>query len=266
MCHFRQILKGQAILKKILAAIAAAAISITMAGCVPTTNNAMENYDFEAMNVDFVQLQQPSEGDKIAIIDTDYGEIRVVLYESSCPNTVARFIANAESGVYDNQPVYGVMSDCYFLTGGHENERGIYTGRSSDSELIDNEYSVDLWPFRGALMSFSEKTNKSDDRWFICNTDKDNLTIEAINELKDSVAKRESETERAKLITLFDKFYEVGGVFGLAGSVTVFGQTYEGLDVVEKLCNIPAESNNRTSVDVMIKSVTISTYTEGETD
>lgn len=252
-------------MKKLLAAVAAAAVALSMSGCISTkTYNAMENYDFANMNTDFVQLREPEEGDKIAIIDTEYGEIRVVLYEKYAPNTVADFIRRAENGEFDNKSVYGVMPKTYFLTGGHENDKGAYTGRSSDDELIANEYTPDLWPFKGALVSFSEKSGFSDSRWFICNTDEETLTQDAINQLKDSVADREDEKERNNLLYLFDKFYEVGGVFGLAGYQTIFGQTYEGLDVVEKLCDIPVESNMRTSVDVMINSVTISEYTAEE--
>lgn len=252
-------------MKKILAALAAAALTLSMSGCFSTgTDNAMADYDFKSMNTDFVQLREPSEGDTIAIIDTDYGEIRVVLYEDYAPNTTAAFIQHAKNGDYDNMPVYGVLSGSYFMTGGRENARGAYTGRSDDSELIANECTPDLWPFTGALMSYSEKTGYGDARWLICDSDKENITEDSINELKDSVANREDETERANLLYLFDKFYEVGGVFGAAGYTTVFGQTYEGLDVVEKLCSIPAENNGRASVDVYIKSVTISVYSSEE--
>ena len=85
-----------------------------------------------------------------------------------------------------------------------------------------------------------------------------------MDELKKSAAEDEDPIKREKLLALFDKFYEVGGVFGLSGTVTVFGQTYEGMDVVEALCNIPAETNGRASEDVMIKTVTISEYSAGE--
>ena len=119
------------------------------------------------------------------------------------------------------------MPDVYFMTGGHENDKGAYTGRTSDDELIANEYTPDLWPFCGALVSFSEKSGFSDARWFICNTDKESLTEETINQLKEGVSNREDEKERENLLTLFDKFYEIGGVFGLAGYQTIFGQTYE---------------------------------------
>lgn len=251
-------------MKKILAALTAAVLAVTMSGCTSTVQNAMKDYDFTEMNTDFIQLKSPEEGDTIAIVDTDLGEFRMVIYEDYAPNTSAAFIEKAKSGGYDNMPVYGVMKDVYFMTGGEENEKGTYIGRTGSEGLIANEYSVDLWPFRGALMSFSEKTGYGDARWFVCNTDKDSLTEDAVNELKKSAAEEEDPIRRENLLALFDKFYEVGGVFGLSGTVTVFGQTYEGMDVVEQLCNIPAESNGRASEDVMIKSVTISEYSAEE--
>ena len=249
-------------MKKILAAFAAAAITLTMSGCVSTkTSNAMAEYDFKSMNTDFIQLKEPNEGDTIAIIDTDYGEIRAVLYENYAPNTCAAFIKHAQNGDYDNKLVYGVIKDCYFITGGEENERGIYIGRENDDELIANECTPDLWPFTGALLSYSEKTGFGDARWIMCASDRENVTEDAINQLKETVADREDETEREKLLTMFDTFYEVGGVFGAAGYTTVFGQTYQGQDVIEKLCAITPDENGRASEDVYIRSVTISKYT-----
>ncbi len=251
-------------MKKILAAAAAAVLALSMSGCVPApTENAMSDYDFANMNTDFIQLQKPKEGDTIAIIDTDYGEIRAVIYEQYAPNTAAAFIRHAENGEYDNNVVYGVLENSYFMTGGHENSHGTYIGRSEESELIANECTPDLWPFTGALMSYSEKTGYGDARWMICSSDRQSITEEEINSLKESAASLD-EAERDNMIYLFDKFYEVGGMFGASGYVTVFGQTYEGLDVVEKLCAIPAEENYRASIDVYIRSVTISTYTTEE--
>ncbi len=247
-------------MKKFLAA-AAAALMLTMTGCTITSSryNAMEDYDFSQMEL--IQLQPPKEGDTIAIVDTSMGEIRVVLYEEQAPNTVAAFIEQAQAGKYDNIPVYGIMTDVYFLTGGKENKHGMYVGRDSDEELVANEYSVDLWPFRGALISFSEKVGYGDSRWYIVNTDAANLTEEAIGELKNSVSEIEDPIAQANLLNLFDKFYEVGGVFGLAGTCTVYGQTYEGFDVIEAICAVKADENNRPTKEVMINSVTISEYT-----
>ena len=250
-------------MRKILAAAAAAAM-LTLSGCMMTNggNNAMHSYDFTQMEL--IQLEPPKEGDTIAIVDTDMGEFRVVLYEEHAPRTAAQFIKLAQAGEYDNRPVYGVMTDMYFLTGGYENEKGAYTGRKKDSELIENECSVDLWPFKGALMSYSERTGYGDARWFVCNTDAESLTQEAIDDLKSKVTEKENAIERDNLTYLFDKFYEVGGVFGLSGTVTVFGQTYEGMETVEKLCALTSNENGRPYEEIMIRSVTISEYTTEE--
>lgn len=258
-------MKGTDILKKILAAVLAASVLFTFSGCRQSSPpNGMTTYDFKKMNTDYIQLKPPSAGDKIAVIDTDYGEIRVVLYEQYAPKTVLNFIKNAEAGKYNDMPVKGVAEDTYFLTGGYEDEKGNYIGRETDEQLIDNEYSVDLWPFSGALMAYSEKAGQSDARWFIVNNDAESLTEENIKELKDSAQKKDDPDERENIIKMFDTFYEMGGVFGLAGENTVFGQTYLGLDVVQKLTKIPADDDGAATETVMIKSVTISEFKNGD--
>ncbi len=252
-------------MKRILAAVLAAAAILTFSGCGQSKpENGMMNYNFKEMNVDFIQLSPPEAGDKIAVIDTDYGEIRVVLYEKYAPKTVENFIKNAEAGKYDDTVVKGARNDVYFLTGGWEDKKGNYTGRDTNDELITNEYSVDLWPFTGALMGFSDKAGCSDARWFIVNNDAETLTADAINELKDSVKEREDAVEREKVLKMFDTFYETGGFFGLAGENTVFGQTYLGLDVVKKLTQIPADDEDLATETVKIKSVKISEFKEGD--
>lgn len=250
-------------MKKILAA-ACVALSLSLTGCMfggqnTATYNVMNEYDFKEMEL--IQLEPPKDGDTIAVFDTSMGEIRMVLYPEQCPNTVSAFIEKANAGEYNNIDVYGIMGDQYFLSGGKLNENGVYTGRASDDELVGNECNVDLWPFKGSIMSFSEKPGFSDSRWFICNTEKDALTVEAIQDLKDSVANREDDTEREKLLALFDKFYEVGGVFGASGTYTVFGQTYQGIDVIEKICAVPVDEQNAPKQKITINSVTISEYT-----
>ncbi|MCM1164584.1 MAG: peptidylprolyl isomerase [Lachnospiraceae bacterium] len=253
-------------MKKIFAALSAV-IMAALTGCSAAAPNGMLSYDFAAMSMDFVQLSLPKDGDTIAVFDTDYGEIRVVLYEEYAPVKVASFIEKANAGDYDNMEIKGVSNDVYFLTGGYENSKGQYIGRDDNAELLANEYTPELWPFRGALMGFSEQSGSSDARWFMCWDDDENLTVEAVNELKSGASGIEDEQRRDNMLALFDKFYEVGGVFGMAGEFTVFGQTYLGFDVVEKLTHIPADDSGQATSSVLIKSVTISEFKDGdETD
>ena len=254
--------RKEKILKKILAA-ACAALTLSLAGCSLSqgTYNVMHEYDFSQMEL--VQLEAPAEGDTIAIFDTSCGEIRAVLYPEYAPNTVAAFIEKAESGYYDGKDVAFVVDNLYFLSGCTKDADGNYIGRQSDDELIEAECNVNLWPFKGALMAFSEKGGYSDARWFICNEEE--ITEDAINTLKESAQKRENEQERVNLTNLFDKFYEIGGNFGAAGSYTVFGQTYEGIEVIEDICAAPTNENGIPVNNMIINSVTISEYSADET-
>ncbi len=251
-------------MKKIIAAVIAAVMTVTVSGCSTAPPNGMVNYNFKEMSNDFIQLSPPKDGDTIAVFDTDYGEIRAVLYEEYAPNKVKSFIEKTEAGYYNNSVVKGVQNDVYFLAGGQINEKGQYIGRDDKSELMLNEYTPELWPFKGALLGYSEQQGYCDARWFVCNNDADNLTADAIKELKSSAATIEDETQREKMLTLFDKFYEAGGVFGMAGEYTIFGQTYLGFDVVDKLTHIPAGSDGQATTEVKIKSITISEFKDGD--
>ncbi len=251
-------------MKKIFAAVIAAVMTVTLSGCSSAPPNGMMSYDFKEMSNDFIQLSPPKDGDTIAVFDTEYGEIRAVLYEEYAPNKVKSFIEKANAGYYNDSIVKGVQNDVYFLAGGRINDKGQYIGRDDEKGLMLNEYTPELWPFKGALLGYSEQQGYCDARWFVCNNDAENLTADAINELKSSATNIEDETERAKMLELFDKFYEAGGVFGMAGVYTVFGQTYLGFDVVDKLTHIPADDKGQASNEVKIKSVTISTFSEGD--
>ena len=68
--------------KRIIAALAALSVlgsTLALSGCTFTSSsyNAMQDYDFSS--IELVQLEDPQEGDTIAIFDTDLGEFRAVL-------------------------------------------------------------------------------------------------------------------------------------------------------------------------------------------
>ena len=115
-------------------------------------------------------------------------------------------------------------------------------------------------------MAYSELPGYSDARYIICDND-DTMTQEQIDELKNSMKESDKYTaeQKANLDNLFDKFMEVGGVFGMAGYVTVFGQAYEGIDVIEKITARQSdEKTYKPLEDIFVKSVTISTYSSEE--
>lgn len=219
----------------------------------------------------FTQLDAPVEGQEIAIIDTSLGEYRVALFREYAPNTVENFVNLANSGFYDGKYVYQVSDDGLFMFGtakksgviiddkevikdGEDDEKRIYSQKEYDAEnaKYDSEISQNLWPFKGAVISLGP--NYEGTGAFVCTID----TIEFTDDVKADMEKGENIN-----MDLVNKFYEYGGIPQLTQNYTIFGQTYKGLDVVQKITEVEADSKTAApKEDVMINSVKIEKYTK----
>ncbi len=246
---------------KTAAACAAASIALTT-GCNlfgQQTYNVLGTYDFSQMHMK--QLEEPEKGAPTAVIETDLGTITVVLYPDDAPNTVNNFINRANEGYYDNQPVYYIYEDYLFLTGGHfeVNDKGEttgYNGATDDGKPIPAECSVNLWPLKGAVMAYNETAGYSDSRFFFANT----MPIKQsdIDTLKSYT---DDEGNPRLPQQLLDAFVQKGSIPGLSGTYTVFAQTINGFDVLDKLMDAQKDPETfRPLTDIMIKKVTVTEY------
>lgn len=208
-----------------------------------------------------VQLEKPENGDPIAIIDTTEGEIRIVLYPEQSPEAVKNFTELANSGYYDNTYIFE-SRDGKYCGGGTPAKNGS-VGKKTN-EHIKRELHQDLWPFRGAVCmvqtdyvrTFKQKvlgggTYYNGSRFYILNSI--DFTDDIISDLKENSASPE----------LADAFVEKGGIPNFSQQMTIIGQTYEGFDVIEKLSSLEGKKTGKyitPTDDVMIRSITISTY------
>lgn len=248
---------------KTIAVCAAAILSVsTLSGCNlfgGQTFNALGQYDFTQMEL--VQLQEPEAGKQMATIETDYGTIKAVLYPEYAPNTVANFVARANDGYFDNQPIYCIYEDYYFLSGGHieTNDAGEetgYIGATEDGKAIAAECSVNLWPFKGSFMSYNETGGYGDSRFFVTNTKP--LMQSEIDQLKSFVDDDGNQRLPQELI---DAFVLKGSLPQIAGGYTIFAQTISGFDVIEEIVKQDKDSETyRPLEEIMIKKVTIGEY------
>lgn len=90
------------------------------------------------------------------------------------------------------------------------------------------------------------------------------LLINSI-QFTDEVASELREASSSE--TLAEAFIEKGGLPNLSQQMTIIGQTYEGLDVVDALASLESEktgSYKTPKEDVMINSITIGTYSSSE--
>lgn len=247
--------------KRKLAAVLAGIMTVTafsgcsMLGCQNT--NALGSYNFSEMNL--VQLDKPAEGQDVAIIETNVGTITAVLYAEFAPNTVANFKKRAEEGFYDGKPFFALQKGIYAITGA-SNDEGT-EGITDDGKYIENECSVNLWPFKGALLGYSSQQGYSDSRFFF--TGALEVTEENKKELRGYTNQETSaQVIPEELITAFEKR---GSVPGFAGSYTVFGQVINGFDVLDKILWTDSDKSNMKPLEELkIVKVTLDTYKDGK--
>lgn len=242
-------------LKKLLILPLAASCLLT-SGCAslfgqPYTSKALD-YDFSEMTM--VQLEEPKEGQLAAVIHTTLGDMTALLYPEYAPNTVNNFVNRANDGYYDNTKIYVVYQSRFAATGSSSNDGS--TGASNDGKLIENEYTPNLWPFKGALCSYSGTQGYGDSRYMICNTFE--FTDEDKETLKSAKNKNGGQLFPQELI---DAWIEYGSLPTLSGFQTVFGQIIDGMDVMEQIMSV--EVDEKTAVpkeDIFVKHIDIIEY------
>ena len=210
--------------------------------------SAIGTYDFSKMHL--VQLEEPYEGQPLAVIETTRGTVKAVLYPEYAPNTVTNFINRVNEGYYDGKDVDGIYEKAYFMT--EERTQGV----TDTGEPIANECSVDLWTFKGALCSYNGKAGYGDSRFFVINEKE--LPEDEVEQLRGFKNKDEEQLLPDELI---DAFVSEGCIVDFAGCYTVFGQTIEGFDVIEAICGSEIGGDWLQPVEpVYINKITVTQY------
>ena len=231
---------------------------LLLSACATQPRSAISDYDYSQMEL--VQLDaingeigENDENRPIAIITTSLGIIKIALYPEYAPNTVANFIERVEEGFYDNTSVLAVQDGVFFAGLNSEGE-----AKTSTGEPIENEYSVNMWPFRGAVGSYYGNTpGFGDSRFFIINEQE--LNVEQLEQLKEISVEYDEDGEPLQMLPdeLIAAFEEVGCAVTLSGFFTIFGQTIEGIEIVEEITKSELDRQSRPTQEIEIVSIKI---------
>ncbi|MCL1824173.1 MAG: peptidylprolyl isomerase [Oscillospiraceae bacterium] len=242
-------------MKRFLIAFLAVIFTLpALSGCFlfDIPQNPILDYDFSEMKL--IQLEEPYEGQPIFTVYTTLGEFSAMLFPDDAPNTVENFISRAEEGFYDNKPVFAVKETEYFITGAL-NDEGTQ-GVTSDGNLIPNEYSVNLWPFKGAVMAFSGKQGFGDSRFFTLGSVPFEDRI--ADEMRNAVRR-----DGSKLIPdeLIQAFQENPNIAEASGGYTIFAQVYNGFDVLDKILTLKSDEDSLRPFDeILVEKIELSEY------
>jgi peptidyl-prolyl cis-trans isomerase B (cyclophilin B) len=210
--------------------------------------------------VDLLQFGEGLSGTEREVeMVTSMGSIKIMLFPDQAPKTVENFIKHAEQGYYNGLAFHRVIKD-FMIQGGDPNGDGT-GGESIWGKPFEDEFSTNLYNFRGALSMANSGENTNGSQFFIVQIGKDATAASGLTE--DALIKGGWPKNAAA------KYAEVGGTPWLDGlftfqpgkndgAHTVFGQVTEGMDIVDKIAAVEvAESSSKPLSDVKIEKINI---------
>lgn len=187
------------------------------------------------------QLAAPTSADITAAIHIkDYGVIKVKFFPKAAPKAVENFITHAKDGYYDGLTFHRVIDD-FMIQGGDPTGTG-GGGESIWGSEFENELAENLAPIRGALCMANAGPDTNGSQFFIVQKKSDS------SELMSSIEMSEKQK---------DLLEKNGGTPWLVGGYTVFGQVYEGLDIVDMISAVQTDSSDKPTSDVIIEKIKV---------
>jgi peptidyl-prolyl cis-trans isomerase B (cyclophilin B) len=237
--------------------------SILLFGCGIKENNnqvkvsedsSSENSDIDEINMEDIesdQLSMPENGETVAeLVIKDYGSIYVKFFDDVAPKAVENFITHSKEGYYNGLTFHRVMND-FMIQGGDPLGKGT-GGESIWGEAFEDEFSDELHPYRGALCMANSGPNTNGSQFFIVQS-KQVYDSEILKQIEERYGVGFSESSA-------EIYSEIGGTPWLYRMHTVFGQVYEGLDVLDAIAAVPVNESNKPKEDVIIESIHVFKY------
>ena len=229
---------------------------------ISTVTNTTNTVVTEEDTIDYVaaaekQMSLPEKGETIAIIHVkNYGDIKVKFFNEVAPKAVENFVTHAKEGYYNGLTFHRIIDE-FMIQGGDPLGNGT-GGESIWGEGFGTELDKSLVPYRGSLcMAMSSAPNSIGSQFFITQA---NYNQSYYNYFKSWLMSNGLSTEVA------DLYKQYGGYLSLYMQYTVFGQVYEGMDVVDKIAtSAKVEDDNGTVAkenQPIIESIEVSTYAE----
>ena len=143
------------------------------------------------------------------------------LYPEIAPNTVNNFISLVKKGFYDGLIFHRVISG-FMIQGGDPKGIGVGgPGYGIKGEFLQNGFKNDLKHSRGVLsMARSGNPNSAGSQFFIMHEDSPHLD----------------------------------------GGYAAFGKLIEGIEVVDKICSVRTDWNDKPRIPQVMKKVTVETF------
>lgn len=245
------------------------------------------------------QLEKPTAGDTIAVMHTSMGDISLRLFPEAAPKAVENFTSHAKEGYYNGLIFHRVMDDFMIQggdpkgngTGGESiwgepfedefdqkllNLRGSLSMANSGANTNGSQFFINQAPassFSGKDQFVSqEELYKSEDfqtqvsAYYRQNESQLKSTYKSWTDYYQALLLQLAPVASMvpdEVWTLYEQNggnIHLDGAWRSSGGHTVFGQVFEGMDVVDAIAKVETDDNNKPLEDVVINSIEITEY------
>ncbi len=201
------------------------------------------------------QVEEPKEGEEIAVITTNMGEFTIRFFPEVAPKAVYNFKKLSQQGFYDGIIFHRIISD-FMIQGGDETGTG-RGGMSVWGEKFEDEFSPELLNITGAVSMANAGAGTNSSQFFV-----NNNPVGVHWELLTGAVNPDLVDDGVKAL-----YEEYGGNANLDGGLstlgtghTVFAQVIDGMETVEAISKVSVNYSNKPTEDVIIEKVEIKTY------
>lgn len=194
----------------------------------------------------FNQLDAPLNGETIVTIQTNFGDMKFRMFPEKAPKACENFITHAKNGYYDNLIFHRVIQD-FMIQGGDPTGTGM-GGESIWGKPFEDEFDLELRNYKGALSMANSGPATNGSQFFIVQADKVPSMM---------LSQMEQMAEQGYPYSVQENYKKVGGTPWLDFKHTVFGQLFEGEDVLDSIAHTKVGVSDKPIEDVIINGITV---------
>lgn len=179
------------------------------------------------------------------------GDIEVLLYKET-PKHKDNFIKLAEEGFYDSTIFHRVIND-FMIQGGdpqsHPSSQTGMIGNGGPGYTLENEINNQFIHKKGALAAarqgdVTNPTKRSSGSQF--------YIVEGQRFLRKYMSRFEENRGKPYTMEELNIYETIGGTPHLDGEYTIFGEVTKGIEIVEKISDMPTSNEDRPLEDIYI--------------
>jgi len=191
------------------------------------------------------QLKAPVSGDIIATMKTNMGDIKIKFFPKEAPKAVENFTTHAKNGYYNGLIFHRVIKD-FMIQGGDPTGTGM-GGESIWGRSFEDEFDPALHNLRGSLSMANAGPGTNGSQFFIVQA-KD-VPANMLGQMKQMPESFPEDTVNA--------YAEMGGTPWLDFRHSVFGQVFEGMEIVDAIAAVKVGNADKPVEPVVIETIEI---------